>query len=314
MKNNHASDVKVGIVSLAAMLVLLIGIILGQGIGLSSTTLIKMRFPNSGSIQATSPVLINGVKRGSVKDVINDRGSVLITAEMDNIDDIYSDATAQISILEITGGKKIEIMPGKSGVKFGASSEIPGKTPADLADLVARAGELVENVETLLVDADTAIRAVNKILADGVVNEKVRNILGSTDNLTQNLNKFVDRNVADLESCVKNANHIVAQLRTSIDKNEPKVSALVDELGTTIKKTNALLANIDKTVGEASGTFDDIKKITRKINSGEGTIGKIIYDDNFAKSLDSTLFELNDLVKQLKKHGINANIRLGSRP
>lgn len=106
MKNNHASDVKVGIVSLAAMLVLLIGIILGQGIGLSSTTLIKMRFPNSGSIQATSPVLINGVKRGSVKDVINDRGSVLITAEMDNIDDIYSDATAQISILEITGGKK----------------------------------------------------------------------------------------------------------------------------------------------------------------------------------------------------------------
>lgn len=314
MKNNHASDVKVGIVSLAAMLVLLIGIILGQGIGLSSTTLIKMRFPNSGSIQTTSPVLINGVKRGSVKDVINDRGSVLITAEMDNIDDIYSDATARISILEITGGKKIEIMPGKSGAKFSASNEIPGKTPADLADLVASAGELVENVETLLVDADTTVRAVNTILADGVVNEKVRNILGSTENLTQSLNKFVDRNVADLEACVKNANHIVAQLRTSIDKNEPKVSALVDELGTTVKKTNALLANIDKTLGEASGTLDDIKKITRKINSGEGTIGKIIYDDNFAKSLDSTLFELNDLVKQLKKYGINANIRLGSRP
>ena len=91
---------------------------------------------------------------------------------------------------------------------------------------------------------------------------------------------------------------------------EPEVARKV----LSIKKTNALLANIDKTVGEASGTFDDIKKITRKINSGEGTIGKIIYDDNFAKSLDSTLFKLNDLVKQLKKHGINANIRLGSRP
>lgn len=167
MNNQKKNELKVGLVSIAAIILLIIGITLGRGFSVSvSNQTIKFRFPNSGGIQLTSPVVINGVKRGSVSYIKNDKGSVLIEASIDDISDLHDDATAKITILEITGGKKIEINPGNASKNFDINKEIPGVTAADLSDLVTLGGEMVYDMKFLLKKLDTVSTTLTRMLRD----------------------------------------------------------------------------------------------------------------------------------------------------
>ena len=314
MNNKRATEIKVGIVSLAAVIILIVGLVLGKGLALSSTYPVKMRFPNSGGIQLTSPVLINGVKRGSVTEVVNDKGSVLITADMDNIGDIYNDATARITILEITGGKKIEIFPGSNGIKFNNNSEIIGETPADIADLVAIAGGMIDDLGGLIKRIDTVAYSVNTMLADGKINTQIRSILTNADALSSNLNSLLNSNMGDINASIKSIKSITSDLKASIGKNEPKVSKLVDELDGTMKQLNNLLGKTQNTVGNADALLADFKNISEQVKSGKGLAGKLIYDQKFANQLDSTVSSLTEFINLLKQYGVNVNVRLGTRP
>jgi phospholipid/cholesterol/gamma-HCH transport system substrate-binding protein len=314
MRTDRSTEIKVGAVSLAALIILVLGLVYGKGLTVSSTVAVKMRFPSSGGIQLTSPVLVNGVKRGSVTEIKNDAGSALITAELDNIDDIYSDANARITILEITGGKKVELFPGKSGSKLNPNSEIKGDTPADIADLVAIAGGLINDLGSLVRRADTIASTVNNLTADGKLNAQIKNIASNAEELTANLNSLMKNNMGDINASIKNLKAISSDLRASISKNEPKVAKLVDELDKTINSTQGLLTKAGGSLTKADALIADFQDISKQLKEGKGAVGKLIYDQSFAVKLDSTINSLTDFINMLKMHGVNVNLRLGTRP
>lgn len=313
MQNNRSTDIKVGAVSLVAIVILILGISLGKGVSFSSGTQIKLRFQNSGSIDESAPVLINGVKRGHVLKVEPNGGSVLITAELDNTNDLHADAAARITLLEITGGKKIEIQPGTSG-KFNPEREIPGTTPKDLAEIVASFGGMTDGLGLLLSRADTAAGSINKIFADGVVDQRLRSLLENGNNVMTGVNALLNNNLGKINSAVSDASAITAELRRSVGTNEPKVSALISRLEGTLHNADAMIEGTKSTMAKADNLLDGLDEITRQVKSGKGTAGKIIYDEAFAEKLDSTITQLNLLVNQLKKYGINANVKLGHKP
>ena len=261
MKKN--TEITVGIVSLLAIIILILGISFGKGIGVNSTQ-IKLRFPNSGGIQLTSPVLVNGVKRGSVVKVENDRGAVLITADIDNTKDIYSDAKARITILEITGGKKVEIFPGNSGSLFDNNKEISGETPADIADLVAIGGYMIGDISTLVKRIDSIAFSVNNVLADGSTVSAIKNTFANADNLTSNLKDLLNNNMADINQSIKNIKMLSTDLKTLVQKNDPKITKLMDELEITLNNTKKLISKTENTISEADLLIGDFNEITKE--------------------------------------------------
>jgi phospholipid/cholesterol/gamma-HCH transport system substrate-binding protein len=307
------TELAVGIVSLIAIVILILGISFGRGLGVSNVE-IKLRFPNSGGIQLTSPVLVNGVKRGSVTAIENNKGSVLIAADLDNINDIFSDATARITILEITGGKKIEIFPGTSGAKFDTKDEISGQTPADIADLVAIGGSMVNDISTLIKRIDSIAYSVNSVLVDGKTVNAIKNTFYNADKLTSNLNELLNKNIVDINASIKNIKIISNDVKSLIQRNDPKVSKLLDELQLTLDNTKKLISKTENTVSGADLLIEDINSITKEIKSGKGSIGKLIYDPVLAVKLDSAVVSLSELLKLLNLNGINVNVRLGTRP
>ena len=77
MKSSKSQEIKVGIVTLVAIALFIIGIIIGNDYSISVDTIrIKMRFPTSGGIEQSSPVFVNGVKRGRVIEVKPNNGNV----------------------------------------------------------------------------------------------------------------------------------------------------------------------------------------------------------------------------------------------
>jgi phospholipid/cholesterol/gamma-HCH transport system substrate-binding protein len=315
MKNTKQIELKVGIVSVVGTILLVLGLILGRGYKVSvSTQTIKFRFPNSGGLQVSSPVVVNGVKRGTVTSVVNDNGSVLVTATIDNIDDLRKDVKARITILEITGGKKIEIFPGTSSEKFNPETEIQGETAADFADLVTQLGLILEQAKHTISQLDTTLTSTNKVLGN---KNFATNLQLAVDNATQTLTitrEILEQNQTNINQIVKNLKEILSELRNDYSIYEPKINRIVTRLDTISFQTTNLLENGSATVEKINRSLNQLNDILLEIREGDNLANKIIYNKEFAQRLDSTLRQVSELITFIQKNGVNVNLRLGTRP
>lgn len=315
LENQRSKEIKVGIVSILGLSILFIGLMLGKGFKFGSESeLITIRFPNSGGIQIGEPVVVNGVKRGSVNEIQNNNGSVIVKVRLDNFDDIKSDAEAKITILELTGGKKVEIFPGTASSKFNINDEMPGTTPPDLPELIRLVGEVSGDAVNLVRRLDTIAGQGTALLSDGKVVSDIRATLSNTVEITQSAKELISQNQKKLQDAIDNLATISKDLKNFIADNKNDLSRIIDNVDSTILSTRDLLVKVDTAVKNADILLRDANTLVNDVRNGDGFVTKLIYDKDVANRLDSTLTTLFFFLEQVKEHGVNVNLRLGSRP
>lgn len=315
MNIQRSAELKVGIVSFFAIILLIIGISIGKGLNFGvNQQQIHLRFPTSGSVEPGAPVLVNGVKRGSVTSVSNDNNSVMVIASLADVSDLNADATAKISMLEITGGRKIELSPGISSQSIDISKEIPGTIAADATELIGMFGEIGGDARILVKRLDTITAAATELLADGRVITQIRHAIGQSDTLLTTLNSFVLQNREALHSTISTMNSLAAELRQAVQTNEPKARKLLDKLDSVATSANVLILKTDSVAGDARVLINDVHKITQDIRNGKGLVSRVLYDEELTKHLDSTVVKINRLFDFIQENGVNVNLRLGTRP
>lgn len=311
MVDQRKTEIKVGIVSLVGIGLLVIGLILAKGCNVNvSNQTVKFRFPNSGGLSLSNPVVVNGVKRGYVTSIQNNNGSVLVEATIDNMSDIYSDASGIISILEITGGKKIELNPGKSGIAFNVINEIPGKTGKDLADLVYIIGDMSDDLVRVFHRLDTMTTKLSDIVSAEGFTDKVLNIVNNTDILISDAKNLLNRNLDEINAIISDINELTGNLKKDYKKYEPKLDSLLTKLDVTLLSADKLLGKLDTTMSSANGMLADAKDITGEIKGGKGLVSRMIYDKNFSTKLDSTIVNVDKLINMLLEYGVKVRVRL----
>ncbi|MBK9249914.1 MAG: MCE family protein [Ignavibacteria bacterium] len=314
MTSKRSTEIKVGIVSLLSLIILIIGISLGRGWIVSGTQqIISMKFPSSGGIDVSSSVMVNGVKRGTVLSVKNDKSGVLVQAAIDDISDFHSDISARISMLEITGGKKIDLAPGIAGT-FNPQSEIKGTIATDATELIAMVGDLGTDARILIKRLDTITAAATNLLADGKVVAQMREAIDNTNQLVIGLNTFIQQNKPELQATLNNLKALSVDLRQAVQVNEPKVRELLGKLDATTISVQNLITKTDGTLNNADGLITDVRKTVNDLKTGSGVVTKLLYDKEFSVKLDSTIIKLHDFIDKAYEHGVNVNLRLGTRP
>ena len=312
MNSQRSTEIKVGLVSIIAIILFIIGISLGSGISVSSDIHhIKMRFPNSGGIKKTAPVTVNGVNRGAVTSVLNQDGAVLITADIDGIGDLNEDASAQIMLLELTGGKKIELSPGSSSTALNVDNIIPGTSTGDMGEMLALVSDLGGDAGIIVKRIDTILARVNGALDDGQLIEDLRGALSNAHEISLAVNNLVRRNSPALNSAVANLNDISNGLKLALKRNEPKLDSLMDQLNIAISNANSLLKDTKVSISNVDDILNNIKDISSELKAGKGMVSKLIYDEKLGRKLDDTFDKLQQLVEFIEKKGINVNVELG---
>ena len=102
----------------------------------------------------------------------------------------------------------------------------------------------------------------------------------SDEVLTSNINDFIKDNSPNLTTTINNLN------ATSLKMKD--VSNSISEVD-----LNLILTNLDSTIS-------NLNKITHKLNQGEGTVGKLLYDDGLFKNLDNATKNLEELIEDIK--------------
>jgi phospholipid/cholesterol/gamma-HCH transport system substrate-binding protein len=314
MQNSRANEIKVGIVTIAALAIAVFGIGYVKNAGLASQgNEIHFLFDRTAGINNSAPIFVNGVERGKVSEVDNYEGKVKVSGYIDNKEDLKQDASASIMILEITGGKKIEINPGKSEEKF-SGEYIPGVSVSDLSELVSVVNDVSGDAITLIRRLDTITASVNNIMKDTMFIYDVKNTASNVSEFSENANNFLKNNSGKLNKIIDDLADISERLDETLEKNEPKISAIIDDIDRTISNANELISSANTSAEKINDLVSDINGLIDDIKTEKSIINKILYDKEFAAKLDSAFTDLGSFVKLIEKHGVNVNLRIGTRP
>jgi len=312
---SRSTEIKVGLVTIIGLALLIFGIMLGKGMSIGGAERnLLIRLPVSGGLESGSPVVVNGVKRGSIVAVRNDNGSVIAEAALDDVTDLKSDASALVTMLEITGGKKVEITSGTATSPFNLSQEMPGRVASDIGGMVTALGDVSGDAKNLVRRLDTIAASLTSLLADGQVVENVRTITTDGAILVTDAKNLLAENRKAITDVVRNAGLLVDEIRTIVQDTDPKLSKLLADLDGTVSEARTTLSKADNAIVHADTLIVQISDVVRAVRDGDGFANRVIYDTAFANRLDSTINSLTVFIRQAHRYGINVNVGLGQRP
>ena len=288
---NLTREVKTGILAICAIALLIFGysFLKGKNLLENDRTFYAV-YKNVEGLIPSSPVTINGLVVGQVVsiDFADTQGNLVVEFNVDNDFAFSRNSLAEVYGGGLIGGKSLAIIPKyEQGLDAEDGDTLPGRVEAGLLELVnERLTPLQEKLEAAITDADTLLTSVNGIL--------------NVDN-QNNLNSIF----RDLSISVKQFKGTSIRLNNLLANNEEKLNKAfsnADEISTKLNKVSDSLAQINvKQIGkELEVVLANFEKISKDLNAGKGTAGKLLKDDKLYTNLERTSKELELLLQDVR--------------
>ncbi|HMN16108.1 MAG: MCE family protein [Ignavibacteriota bacterium] len=301
MKNERKTEIKVGITVIVGLLVLLWIFGWTKNFSLSSNSyLINVRFDNVSGLEIGDQVTVNGMRKGFVKDMKVGTNNVIVELSIENDIILKEDATFAVSMLDLMGGKKVEIFPGKSNVSFDKTKVAKGVFYSDIPSAMSLFGSVQDDLVTVLKDVKISLSSLNKIVNDDNFNNDVKKSISNVVMLTDKINVMLNENRNDIKKLTTNAVELSEKTNKLLNDNTENVTVLLTDLKLLVKKSDDLLV--------------DLNKLTSETINQQNNIGKLLYDKDLFDKLSKTLEQVNELtsvlIEQLKNDGINVDANI----
>ena len=248
-----------------------------------------VKYDNVEGLGVSSPVTISGLVVGKVSKISIDNATGKVTVEMQLKSDfpIKKSSIAEIYAPSPIGGKQIAIIPGKVGSLAINGDFLNSSSKLGLTDEVAKQIlPLKDKITKLLDNANIILEDANEVL-DAKTKENLRSSLA---NLNETLIYFKEAS---------------SQVNTLLADNKSKISASINNLDKTTanfsKVSDSLVkANLGETVKNLQITLHNVDKIMSDMQSGKGTVGKLMKDEALYNNFNKTSKELELLLQDLR--------------
>jgi phospholipid/cholesterol/gamma-HCH transport system substrate-binding protein len=298
-----SNETKVGAVAVVSVAFLILGFnfLKGKKLLTKSTTLYA-NYGNVQGLQKSNPVMINGMQVGNVYDIRTDKSMRNILVELTITKDVLIPANS-IAIIKTNpiGTPSLEIKLGDAGTNLKSKDSILTEASGGLFDNV------LKNVDPVLFEVKRSIKSLDTLLVNfnELIDTKAKKNIGATlENLntitasmiqsTASLNILLNAQSGVLAKSLNNVNSITANFAS----NNEKINSVVSNLDKTTTKFAAL--EFDKTLNTLNATLADLKTTVAKMNSTDGTMGKLLNDPVMYNNLASTGNKLNLLLDDIR--------------
>ena len=190
----------------------------------------------------------------------------------------------------LIGGKAIQIDPvfdSKNIVKSG-DTLISALKPG-LTELINKQIEPLQlKIENMLTSADSLFIGVGNILN----NDSQENLKSILKNLSLSTSKINDASISLVEILKKNQSNIDNTFENFADTSD-NLKTITDSISQ---------ANLAVAISKFTNTIKSLDGIVATIESGNGTMGKLVKDETLYQNLSQASKELEDLLSDLKSH------------
>jgi len=292
---------KIGLFMLIGLIILGVFIIKIQDIPIGQRghrQLVIAHFPTVAGIDKKSDVRISGVRVGKVQKVMLKDGEAELVLSLNRDVKLHVGASARVSSLGMLGDKFVEVLPGSPGAPLlPPGAELNGTAPPSFDDVLRTASDLGTDLKQVSF-------ALRKSMGGEPGAEKLTEIVDNVRELTAGLKDLIQANRGNVNATTANFRDFSAELKDQLPRLADKIADLADTLDSMVQENRTDLhgsvANIRDLTGRLKVTADNLNKISGKIASGEGSIGKLVNDDTTVNNLNDTLKSVQGGVDTLK--------------
>jgi len=295
--DRNAKSIKVAIFCILAIVILYFGSNFLKGLdSFSKKEYYYSVFDNSGGLHSGAVVYLKGYPIGKVTKVkLINHNPVQILAEYLITERILipKDSRFEVMSKDMLGGIIVSL-------EFG--TEPQPASPGDTLDcgvvpqFMEGLGPLKEQIANILTSVDTIAVAIKDVLTKQNGAEKLAQSLAHIESVTRSLDKIITGNKESFGKIVTEVAKFSETL-TEVSPDLKRVIANFDKISDSLAK-----ANVAQVIVNANNTILEVEAVVKKINSGEGDIGKLVNNDELYTKIGTTLQSLNELIVDIKKN------------
>lgn len=301
MRDLRKSEVKVGITVIVGLVLFIWILSWAKNFSLTSNEKkLLVKFNNVAGLEVGDQVTINGVRKGMVEDFNVEGSYVIVQLSLEPDVKLQKDAVYAIYMLDLMGGKKVEINPGTAAEETDYSEIQNGLFYADIPSVMSMIGFMQEDIVQSLKDLRITLSSINNYLTDEELTHDIKTAISNLSEVSIKLNLMIDENSKSIKKLADNSVELTEEFKSFVKNNKDDISGSIKDLRKIAQKTDSLLS-------KANSFSDEIK-------NQQNALGKFLYDDQMVADLKSSIKRLNELTKiileQLTDDGVKVDVNI----
>ncbi len=278
-------------------------------------------FSSSAGISEDTAVNLAGIKIGVVTSKSLDRGKSRVNFQVLTDTLIPEDSRISIHTYGFLGQKYLEIVPGSSRNFLQSGDELVNVDDSgDFTELTATMNDVAEDVKAVT----ESLRAV---LGGEEGEDQIRGIVSALNTITTVVADTLEANETKMDRIMSYIEALTAQMvmitkenresfrqamkaMPAISENLGRISGnLADIMESNNEDISLTLSNLVGVTENLSKSLEAISNIAQKIDDGQGTIGKLVNDDETIANINEAVEGINDYLERVRKLQVEVSYR-----
>jgi phospholipid/cholesterol/gamma-HCH transport system substrate-binding protein len=282
------AEVISGVAIVVAFVVLVFGYIFLKNIALNAGMYeVYVRFEDASGLEVSDAVFVRGMKIGKVRRINLENLEIVVTLQLNGDVSLPNDSRVQIKDLGLMGEKVVDILPGKSMTPLKSEDTIDGSLAGGLMDMTGSLEGLTKHAEELLIN----LKSVVKNTMDLNTQENLKTTMANMNDMSNKLND----NAVHMTNTMANLDRLTENLDKMVDNRRPEMEGTISNIHEASAKFSSTIEKLDK-------SLDNLQNIMAKLDSEEGSAGKLINSTELHDNLAELVNELQVLAQDLKQY------------
>jgi phospholipid/cholesterol/gamma-HCH transport system substrate-binding protein len=292
MELRYRREALVGLLLIVATIIFVLGMLWLRGKSFKSGELVRIVFTDVSGLKVGDPVRTSGVTVGQVHDIsLAVPGRVVVILELAGVKAPRRDARAMVRALDFFGARYVDYDPGIAVQLLPPSDSIPGSRELDMSELVAGVAnpgrQVLNNAEQFF--SPEAAGQLRALLADA------RTAVGQLGSATQTGSQEAGAALLDVRKVFQRLDLLLGN----------------DDAAQTLRGMRDASRNLAQVTATLERTTVSLDSIMTKINTGRGSIGRMVNDTTLVADLHAATSALTALLTDIKadpKRYINVRV------
>ncbi|MDP1843646.1 MAG: MlaD family protein [Sediminibacterium sp.] len=301
-----SNETKVGALTAISITFLILGFNFLKGKTILKTgNYLHAKYTDTKGIMISNPVYINGFQVGSVADIENadvKLSSIIISIKLKDNYEIPVNSIATINSNPL-GTPSIEIKLGNEKKYFQPGDTIStSASPSLLAGVMDKLTPVADQLQVTIHTLDSVMKNINTIF-DPATKNNLQSVIANVNKTTASLvtssvalQDMLNQQTGTITKSMQNVNSFTKNL----SENNDKITKTLDNVSKASE--NFAKADISGSVEKLKQAVTNLNSIMAKLNSQDGSFGKLINDQSLYNNLNNTIKSANILVDDLRMH------------
>jgi phospholipid/cholesterol/gamma-HCH transport system substrate-binding protein len=295
------------------ILVYFINIAGRKGLGKSESYLVHVHFPDASGLASRSRVVISGIDIGKIDSVRLEKGKAVVTIRISDQYPLYEDASVlkRASSL-ISDDALLDIDPGTEG-----KPRIPNDGWITNVRTAPSMDQVMASVQKITDDVQKVTSSLAGSVGTPEGKESVETILKQLAQTSVEINKASAKSAAQIAQILANLTKITGDVRALVPAQEKQIVAILENIKQITEQTKSTIGmvhdivngqqgqvtgamgQVRDTLGKLDATVGSVEKVAEGVEKGEGTVGKLLRDQDLAARVANTVKAATDYFDRL---------------